>query len=193
MSKKNIWYLEGPFHQYQEDVKALAKERGLRIVDANMTDSREDEAVDVPEVTTRPELRVLVVGGSDNGSAIEALRRELEAVGVIVEGLAVGDLQRPEEGGTAIRLYEGLTRVSENFQSLLAERDGLVTERNELARENESLLTANRELKEAAAKRISEADEMDAMKAKLDDAGVSYRSNASKDSLEKLVADLPPA
>jgi hypothetical protein len=30
MSNKNIWYLPGPFHQYQEDVKALAKEAGLR-------------------------------------------------------------------------------------------------------------------------------------------------------------------
>jgi regulator of replication initiation timing len=193
MSKKNIWYLEGPFHQYQEDVKALAKERGLRIVDANMTDSREDEAVDVPEVTTRPELRVLVVDGSDNGSAIEAMRRELEAVGLIVEDLATGDLQRPEEGEMAIRLFEGLTQMSQNFQSLITERDRLVTNRDELTRENESLLATNRELKEAAAKQISDADEVDAMKAKLDAAGVSYRSNASKDSLEKLVADLPPA
>jgi len=29
-----IWYVELPAYQYKEDIKAIAKERGLKIVDA---------------------------------------------------------------------------------------------------------------------------------------------------------------
>ena len=44
-------------------------------------------------------------------------------------------------------------------------------------------------LTEVLAGQITDAGEIDAMKAKLDAAGVSYRSNASKESLEKLIAE----
>ena len=53
MSKLPIWYLIGPFHRYEEDVKSLAKEAGVRIVDARKTDSREGKAEKVPAVTLK--------------------------------------------------------------------------------------------------------------------------------------------
>ena len=53
--------------------------------------------------------------------------------------------------------------------------------------ENETLRNELAELKAA------EDVDVEALKAKLDAAGVNYRANASKESLEKLVADLPKA
>lgn len=58
MSENNIWYLPGPFHRYEGDVKALAKKAGLRIVDANMTESREGSSEMVPDAALKPEWRV---------------------------------------------------------------------------------------------------------------------------------------
>ena len=98
MSKKNIWYLQGPFHQYQEDVKALAKEHGLVIVDANATSSREGEARDVPEVTMRPELLVSTLAVEADGlnqDVLDLLTAELDSIGVIVESFSDQSLERP--------------------------------------------------------------------------------------------------
>lgn len=105
MSKNNIWYLPGPFHRYQEDVKALAKEHGLVIVDANVAPNRNGEADDVPKVTIREGLR-------------PAAKRE----------------NGTEEDREAMDVAE--------------------------------------------------------LKARLDEAGVTYRANASKESLQKQVAEL---
>lgn len=49
MSK--IWYVEFPTFQYNEDVKALAKERGLTIIDAKFDDG--DGVKDLPELTLK--------------------------------------------------------------------------------------------------------------------------------------------
>lgn len=57
MTDKNIWYLPGPFHRYEDDVKALAKKAGLRIIDANVTDSRDGEAEKTPKAKLKPEFR----------------------------------------------------------------------------------------------------------------------------------------
>lgn len=57
MSDNNIWYLPGPFHRYEDDVKAIAKKAGLIIIDANVTDSRDDEAEKVPKVKLKAEFR----------------------------------------------------------------------------------------------------------------------------------------
>ncbi|WP_370601191.1 HeH/LEM domain-containing protein [Pseudomonas nitroreducens] len=65
MSENNIWYLPGPFHRYEDDVKALAKKAGLRIVDANMTESREGAAEKVPEAALKPEWRAEEAPESD--------------------------------------------------------------------------------------------------------------------------------
>ncbi|MBD9585822.1 hypothetical protein IB254_02020 [Pseudomonas sp. PDM03] len=186
MSNKNIWYLPGPFHQYQEDVKALAKEAGLRIIDANVTDDRGDEAVDTPEVTLKEveQHLVLVVGDGDNKAELEELigklRIESDMVRAVIVGLEAGEIEKPECGELAIRLYQALEHIREKVDELATSRDALATD-------NETLRNELAELK------AGEGMEVEALKVKLDAAGVTYRANASKESLEKLVADLPKA
>nr|DAR09375.1 MAG TPA: hypothetical protein [Caudoviricetes sp.] len=45
------WYVEFPTFQYNEDVKALAKERGLTIIDAKFDEG--DGVKDPPELTLK--------------------------------------------------------------------------------------------------------------------------------------------
>lgn len=190
MSKNNIWYLAGPFHQYQEDIKALAKERGLVIVDANSALSRQGEAEDVPEVTIRPELlvsSVVIDAGGLNQEHFDLLSAELASIGVIVESFAVQTLERPagDLGETASRLFEVLEAVNAGISSLQRERDGEVQKVIALEQEKADLLKQIESLKAAAAD-----PEVEALKAALDKAGVTYRANASKESLQKQVAEL---
>jgi hypothetical protein len=53
--QNNIWYLAGPMFQYNEDVKALARHAGLKIVDATVAVDRVNAAEEVPEVTIKAE------------------------------------------------------------------------------------------------------------------------------------------
>ncbi|WP_434676220.1 hypothetical protein [Pseudomonas sp. D3-10] len=187
MSNK-IWYLPGPFHQYQEDVKALAKERGLVIIDANVTESREDAAESVPTVTVKESPRVLLVGGGSSSVDIDSFRAELESVGVIVELFADQKLSRPvgELGPIAERLFQVFEAVNAGVLSLRNERDGEADKAVRLAQENADLLDKLATLKAAGGDA-----EIEAMKAKLSQANVSFRANASREALEKLVAELP--
>ncbi len=189
MSENNIWYLPGPFHQYKEDIKALAKERGLRIIDANATESRENAADDVPDVTIAERQKVLLVGGGASITEIDALRAELESVGLIVESFADQGLARPEGelGPVAERLFQMFEAVNAGVQSLISERDCETVKVKELQQQVDDLLVQveNGRQQDAEAKEIAD------LKAKLDAAEVTYRVNASKESLEKLVADLP--
>jgi hypothetical protein len=57
MTEKNIWYLPGPFHRYEDDVKAIAKKAGLIIIDANVTDDRDDEVEKAPKAKLKAEYR----------------------------------------------------------------------------------------------------------------------------------------
>lgn len=151
--------------------------------------AHEEAGIDV-RVVELP--KVAIVGGSGADQLmVDALKRDLEAVGFIVESLPSGELQKPEEGETALRLFDALSLVSTNIQDLVSERDALIVKRDELSDQNAKLLMELQELKDAAVKQATDAGEIDALKAKLDAAGVTYRSNASKESLEKLVADLP--
>ena len=191
MSNKNIWYLPGPFHQYQEDVKALAKASGLRIVDASVTESREDAADEVPEVTIKEQPTVLLIDGGNSGVNIDAFRAELESVGLIVESFADQELARPEGelGPIAGRLFQVFEAVNAGVESLIRERDGEAEKVKALQLQVDDLL------QQAAKARLDDPDakEIAELKAKLDEAKVPYRANASKESLEKLVADLPKA
>ncbi|UWF46878.1 hypothetical protein NYP20_16135 [Pseudomonas sp. N3-W] len=107
------------------------------------------------------------------------LQIESDTVRVVIDGLDAGEIEKPEAGELAIRLFQALDGIRLQMVDLAGARDDLATEnqvlRNELA-----------ELK-------AQGVEVEALKAKLDAAGVSYRANASKESLEKLVADLPRA
>ncbi|WP_367863738.1 hypothetical protein [Pseudomonas guariconensis] len=191
MSRNNIWYLPGPFHQYQENVKELARENGLVIVDANVAEGRKGAAKDVPEVTIRPELQALAVvveAGSLSQDVVDRLTAELDSIGVIVESFAVQSLERPsgDLGETASRLFEVLEAVNAGVSSLQRERDGEVEKAGKLQEENEHLRAEIAALKQAAAS----DPEVEQLKAKLTEAGVTYRANASKESLQKLVDEL---
>ena len=56
-NERPIWYLEGPFYRYTENVKKLANMRGLSIIDATVTTDRTGAAPeeDLPKVTLKPE------------------------------------------------------------------------------------------------------------------------------------------
>ncbi|MBD8493836.1 hypothetical protein [Pseudomonas syringae] len=187
MSKNSIWYLAGPFHQYQEDVKALAKERGLRIVDANATAGREDAAKDVPEVTTRPQLTAAGADGNGAGTRT-ADDGDLSAVQALVDSLANGELVKPESGKTANRLFGLLTNIHNGVQGLREQLESEAEKSRVLQNQVDDLLA------QAAQARLAgdqgDAKEVADLKSKLDAANVTYRANASKESLQKQVDDL---
>ena len=190
-----IWYLPGPFHQYQEDVKALAKKAGLRIIDASVTASRDGEAADVPVVTVKPVARSeaesqLVVADQialDQEELIGKLQAESGAIRVLIESAeGLIPLEHPEAGELPIRLFDALSGIHQGIAGIKAERDSLTAE-------NESLRGEVASLKAAASKSLDESAEIEALKATLDAAKVSYRANVSKEALQKLVEDLPKA
>ena len=191
MSNK-IWYLPGPFHQYQEDVKALAKKAGLRIIDASVTGSRDGEATDVPAVTVKQVARSgggsqLVVADQtalDQEELIGKLRAESGAIRVLIESAeGLIPLEHPEAGELPIRLFDALSGIHQGIAGIKAERDSLTAE-------NESLRGEVANLKAAASKSVDDSAEIEALKAALDTAKVSYRANASKEALQKQVAEL---
>ena len=191
MSNK-IWYLPGPFHQYQEDVKALAKKAGLRIIDASATASRVGEAKDVPAVTVKQVARSevesqLVVADQaalDQEELIGKLRAESGAIRVLIESAeGLIPLEHPEAGELPIRLFDALSGIHQGIAGIKAERDSLTAE-------NESLRGEVAGLKAAASKSVDDSAEIEALKAALDTAKVSYRANASKEALQKQVAEL---
>ena len=191
MSNK-IWYLPGPFHQYQEDVKALAKKAGLRIIDASVTVSRDGEATDVPAVTVKQVARSgagsqLVVADQtalDQEELIGKLRAESGAIRVLIESAeGLIPLEHPEAGELPIRLFDALSGIHQGIAGIRAERDSLRAE-------NEILRGEVANLKAAASKSVDDSAEIEALKATLDTAKVSYRANASKEALQKQVAEL---
>ncbi|PWK42217.1 hypothetical protein [Pseudomonas sp. OV226] len=185
MTDNNIWYLPGPFHRYEDDVKAIAKKAGLIIVDANVTDSRDGATETAPVVTLKEVAAPLVVAvaGDDKvvlEELIGKLQIESDTIRAVIDGLDAGEIEKPEAGELAIRLFQALDGIRLQMVDLADARD-------DLAAENERLRNELAEL------RAGEGQEVDALKASLDKAGVSYRANASKESLERLVADLPKA
>ena len=187
-----IWYLPGPFHQYQEDVKALAKKAGLRIIDASVTASRDGEAADVPVVTVKPVARSeaesqLVVADQialDQEELIGKLQAESGAIRVLIESAeGLIPLEPPEAGELPIRLFDALSGIHQGIAGIKAERDSLTAE-------NESLRGEVAGLKAAASKSADDSAEIEALKAALDTAKVSYRANASKEALQRQVAEL---
>lgn len=183
MTDNNIWYLPGPFHRYEYDVKAIAKKAGLIIVDANVTDSRDGEADKTPEVTLKevaiPLVAAVVGDGKDVlEELIGKLQAESDTIRALVDGLESGEIFKPEAGELAIRLYDALDHIRIKVDELADSRDLL-------AADNEKLLA------ELVALRAADGQDVEGLKAKLDAAGVTYRANASKETLERLVADLP--
>jgi hypothetical protein len=114
------------------------------------------------------------------------LLAENEEINLLIDGMGAGEIHRPGSGDLALRLFEVLGTIHASVVELTAERDGLRTTVDSLRDEVEAL-------KAAANQSAGDATEIEALKAKLDEAKVSYRANASKESLEKLVAELPKA
>jgi len=82
MTDKNIWYLPGPFHRYEDDVKALAKQAGLRIIDASVTESRDNEAESPPKAKLKAEYADDSAETSPAKLGVAELREWLTAQGV---------------------------------------------------------------------------------------------------------------
>jgi len=156
MSDNNIWYLPGPFHRYEDDVKAIAKEAGLRIVDANVTESREGECEKPPKVKLKEVAAPLVVVVGDDKVVMEELigklRAESDTIRVLVDGLESGEVLKPEAGELAIRLYDALDQIRTKVDELADSRDQITQERNALQAEVEALRKAEAERAEKAAK-----------------------------------------
>jgi len=142
------------------------------------------------DVSVKEAKRVQIVGAANQAElekVIAALRAEHGSIEILVGGLESGEIHRPESGELALRLFEVLGTIHGSVGELTAERDGLLLTIDELRGEIEALK------KTAIMSPADEAGEIAALKAKLDEAKVQYRANASKESLEKLVADLPKA
>jgi len=156
MSDNNIWYLPGPFHRYEDDVKAIAKKAGLRIVDANVTESREGECEKPPKVRLKEVTAPLVVVVGDDKAVMEELigklRAESDTIRVLVDGLESGEVLKPEAGELAIRLYDALDHIRTKVDELADSRDQITQERNALQAEVEALRKAEAERVEKAAK-----------------------------------------
>lgn len=139
------------------------------------------------DVSVKEAKQVKIVGAANQGELeklIAALRAEHGSIQILVDGLEAGEIHRPESGELAVRLFEVLGTIQASVGELTAERDGLLLTVDELRDEVEALKRA------AITPPAGEADEIAALKAKLDEAKVPYRANASKESLEKLVAEL---
>lgn len=147
----------------------------------------EEAGVDVEVI----ELPVPVVGGTQGGASGELsklladLQGESDAMVLLVDGLEAGEIHRPDSGELALRLFDVLGTIHASVGELTAERDGLALTVDALRAEVEALK------KSALTPPADETDEIAALKAKLDESKVPYRANASKESLEKLVAELP--
>lgn len=114
------------------------------------------------------------------------LRAERDGVLRLIEAAeGQSELEHPGVGELPIRLFGALKSIHEGFETLTGERDNL-------ANEVESLRGEVARLK-AAAEPVDNAEKIASLKAQLDAANVTYRANASVESLEKAVADLHQA
>ena len=154
-----------------------------KVVDAYEAAGADVSVVEVP-------TRVALVEGPDH-AALDRLVTELASIGVIVNSFAAQRLERPEGelGETAGHLFQVLEAVNAGIASLQRERDGEVEKARVLQKQVDDLLaqTAKRELE---TDEIREAQEVAELKATLDAANVTYRANASRESLQKQVAEL---
>ncbi|MBJ2303856.1 MULTISPECIES: hypothetical protein [Pseudomonas] len=130
-------------------------------------------------------------GAHNNGGGAESTRQalELEAVNLLAAGLESGVLNPVEGDGAAARLHAALSGIQESMATLAESRDSAVEKSELLQKQVDDLLAQAEQARLADA----EANEVAELKAKLDAAKVTYRANASKESLQKQVDELPKA
>jgi len=124
-----------------------------------------------------------IVGLEQDNAALRAERDGILRLIDAAEGQS--ELEHPGAGELLIRLFGALKAIHEGFETLTGERDNL-------AGEVESLRAEVVRLK-AAAEPVDHAEKIAGLKAQLDAANVPYRANASVESLEKAVSELPKA
>ena len=52
MKNKKVWWVDFPTYQYVEDVKKIAKERGLKIIDSRFK-GKSRQVANAPELTKK--------------------------------------------------------------------------------------------------------------------------------------------
>lgn len=151
-----------------------------------VVDAYESVGVEVVELEAGPSRALMVADQAvlDQEELIGKLRAESGALRVLIESTeGLIPLEHPEAGELPIRLFDALSGIHQGIAGIKAERDSLTAE-------NESLRGEVAGLKAAASKSVDESAEIEALKAALDTAKVSYRANASKEALQKQVAEL---
>ncbi|NNB67671.1 hypothetical protein [Pseudomonas fluorescens] len=141
--------------------------------------------VEVVELPAPIAFGTQAIASGELSKLLADLQGESDAMVLLVDGLEAGEIHRPESGELALRLFDVLSTIHASVGELTTERDGLALTVDALRAEVEALK------KSALAPPADEAGEIAALKATLDEAKVQYRANASKESLEKLVAELP--
>lgn len=128
-------------------------------------------------------------GAHMSGGGAEAARQalELEAVNTLAAGLEAGVLNPVEGDGPALRLHQALSGIQASMTALAESRDSALEKADLLQKQVDDLLAQAEQARQADA----EAKEIADLKAALDAAKVTYRANASKESLQKQVDDLP--
>lgn len=177
-------------HPVSVERKAELKSAGYIIMDA----AHKPEGYEAPVLSSlsvsvdAPEIQEIV----DRIGQYKAEHDLLEQLIVAAEGN--GELVQPEAGELPIRLHEALVsiRVKAHGASIgySAEIERLKAERDEWFDTSEAL---QKQLESLQSKDLTEEDKVAALKAKLDAAGKQYRANASIESLEAAVAELPQA
>lgn len=147
----------------------------------------EAAGVDVEVVELVRSVSVLAAGGEQSqvNELAGRLQAENDALRLLIdaaEGLI--PLEHPEAGELPIRLFDALKTIHASIGELTTERDDLLLTVDTLRGDVEALKKAS------ITSPADEAGEIAALKAKLGEAKVPYRANASKESLEKLVAEL---
>jgi len=149
------------------------------------------EALGVEVSVTKPLISEPVdLGGAAVIASLEqdntTLRAERDGIQRLIEAAeGQSELEHPGSGELPVRLFGALKAIHDGFETLTGERDNLASEVESLRAEVERL--------KAAAEPVDNAEKIAGLKAKLDAASVTYRANASVESLEKAVADLQQA
>jgi hypothetical protein len=123
----------------------------------------------------------------------DILRAERDGIVLLIEAAeGLSELEHPGAGELPIRLFDALDGIRLQMETLAGERDSEAEKARLLQKQVDDLLA------QAAQARLEtdetkEAKEIAELKAKLDAAGLPYRANASKESLEKAVSEFPKA
>jgi hypothetical protein len=125
-----------------------------------------------------------------DNATLRGERDGIQRLIVAAEGLS--ELEHPGAGELPIRLFDALTGIRLQIEALACERDSEVEKSRFLQKQVDDLLAqaAQARLNTDETKEVKDIAEL---KAKLNAANVQYRANASVESLEKAVSELPKA